>query len=309
MVSAMLAIIHPRVRDFGNVYNQKKRCIQLIIYKATNLINSKIYIGQTINTLEYRKNQHFREAKSKRRNTVYFHNALNKYGYDNFKFEEIDNASTQEELDDKERYWIKYYDSNNKCKGYNLDSGGQSGGVKSEETRRKIGETTKEKWNNPEIAQKMRQGLLKGAETMKLNAKTYPFTCPVCHRTFYYPKHIAESKKFCSNKCAGKGMNWQKGVYKSARLNHERNVERKKVIKDDIVKWVLHNEKIVLSCPYNKITNNLTGLTDILNNKYNIKDLRTIFICFDVKNLKELLDKFKEVIYISKENVCQTGLK
>lgn len=44
----------------------------------------------------------------------------------------------------------------------------------------------------------MRQGLLKGAETMKLNAKTYPFTCPVCHRTFYYPKHIAESKKFCS---------------------------------------------------------------------------------------------------------------
>ena len=39
-------------------------------------------------------------------------------------------------------------------------------------------------------------------------------------------------------------------------------------------------------------------------NKYNIKYVRNIFICFDVKNLKELLDKFKEVIYISKENVC-----
>ena len=144
----------------------------LIIYKATNLINGKVYIGQTINTLEYRKNQHFREAKSKRRNTVYFHNALNKYGYENFKFEEIDSANTQQELDEKERYWIKYYDSINKNKGYNLDSGGHSGGIKSEETKRKIGETTKIKWANPETAEKMRKGLLKGAETMKRNAKT-----------------------------------------------------------------------------------------------------------------------------------------
>lgn len=270
----------------------------------TNLINSKIYIGQTINTLEYRKNQHFREARSKRRNTVYFHNALNKYGYDNFIFEEIDCADTQEELDEKERYWIKYYDSNNKNKGYNLDSGGQSGGVKSEETKRKIGETTEEKWNNPEIAEKMRQGLFKGTETMKRNAKTYPFTCPICHKIFYYPKHIAESKKFCSNKCAVKGMDWQKGVNESAKLNHERNIERKKVIKNHIIEWVLHNEKIVLNCPYNKITTNLAELINMLTEQYNIKDLRTIFICFDVKNLKELLDKLKEVIYISKENIC-----
>lgn len=276
----------------------------LIIYKATNLINGKVYIGQTINTLEYRKNQHFREAKSKRRNTVYFHNALNKYGYENFKFEEIDSANTQEELDEKERYWIKYYDSINKNKGYNLDSGGHSGGIKSEETKRKIGETTKIKWANPDTAEKMRKGLLKGAETMKRNAKTYPFTCPVCHKTFYYQKHVAESKKFCSNKCAGKGMNCQKGVYNSAKLNHERNIERKKIIKNDVIKWVFDNEDIVLKCPYNKISTNFKGLREMLHNKYNIKDLRTIFICFDVKNLKELLDKLKDTIYISKENVC-----
>lgn len=276
----------------------------LIIYKATNLINSKIYIGQTINTLEYRKNQHFREAKSKKKTTVYFHNALNKYGYDNFLFEEIDHADTQKELDDKERYWIKYYDSNNKNKGYNLDSGGQSGGVKSEETKRKIGETTKEKWNNPEMAEKMRQGLLKGAETMKRNAKTYPFTCPVCNRTFYYSKHVLESRKFCSNKCAGKGIDWKKRVYHSAELNHNRNIERKKIIKNDILEWVYQNENIVLNCPYNKISTNLVDLKNLLLDKYNIKDWRTIYICFDVNNLKELLDKLKETIYISKENVC-----
>lgn len=254
--------------------------------------------------MEYRKNQHFREARSKRRHTVYFHNALNKYGYENFKFEEIDCANTQEELDEKERYWIKYYDSNNKNKGYNLDSGGQSGGVKSEETKRRIGETTKAKWANPITAEKMKNGLLKGAETMKRNAKLYPFTCPVCHKVYYYQKHIAESKKFCSNECASIGMNWKKGVYNSAKINHERNIERKKIIKDDIVKWLLNNEYTVLNCPYNKISTNFVGLIEMLQTKYNIKDLRSIFICFSVKNLKELLDKLKEIIYISKENVC-----
>lgn len=150
----------------------------------------------------------------------------------------------------------------------------------------------------------MRNGLLKGAETMKRNAKTYPFTCPVCHKTYYYQKHIAESKKFCSHECAGKGMNWQKGVYNSAKLIHERNIERKKIIKEDIIKWVINNENTVLKCPYNKISSNLIGLTEMLQKQYNIKDLRTIFICFNVKNLKELLDKLKETIYISKENVC-----
>ena len=77
----MLAIIHPRVRDFGNIIG--KGSVQLlIIYKATNLVNGKIYIGQTINTLEYRKNQHFREARCEKRKNIYFHNALNKYGED-----------------------------------------------------------------------------------------------------------------------------------------------------------------------------------------------------------------------------------
>ena len=165
-------------------YNQKKGDeLLLIIYKATNLINNKIYIGQAINTLEYRKNQHFREARCEKKKNNYFHNALNKYGQENFIFEEIDFANSQEELDEKEIYWIDYYNSTNKTIGYNLDSGGKSGGVKSEETKHKIGLTTLEKWKNPETAEKKRQGLLKGAETMKRNAKQYPFTCPICKNT------------------------------------------------------------------------------------------------------------------------------
>lgn len=131
----------------------------MIIYKATNTVNNKIYIGQTINTLNYRMKQHFRETKRPNRPNTYFHNAINKYGEDTFVFEEIDSAETQEELDEKERYWISYYESNNKAKGYNLDEGGRSGGCKSEETKKKIGKTTLLKWADPVTRSKMLDGL------------------------------------------------------------------------------------------------------------------------------------------------------
>lgn len=277
----------------------------MIIYKVTNLVNNKIYIGQTTNTLEYRKDQHFREARSKKRNTVYFHNALNKYGFKNFLFEEIDTAGSQEELDEKERYWIKFYDSTNKEKGYNLDSGGHKGGVKSEETKRKIGETTKQKWEDPETAEKMRNGLLKGTETMKKNAKKHPFTCPICKKTFYYQKAVAENKKYCSNECAAKAGSWKLGVQKSGEMNHKRNLENKKIIKESIIEWVKNNKETVINCLYNKITSTLNELQNLLIKKYNLKDFRTIYICFDgVTNLKSLLDKLKEIAYVSEENVC-----
>lgn len=254
--------------------------------------------------MEYRKQQHYREAKSKNRKSVYFHNALNKYGYDNFIFEKIDEAQTLEELNEKERFWIKFYDSTNKNLGYNLDSGGNSGGKKSEETKRKIGETTKKKWENQEIAKKMKEGLLKGTETMKRNAKSYPFICPICGKTYYYQKNIAEKKKFCSINCANKSGCWKKGVNNSAIISHKRNLKRKYIIKNDVEKWALKNKDVVLNCPYNKITGILCDLRRMLKEVYDIKDLRTIFVCFNVKNLRELLDKLKEIIYISKENVC-----
>ena len=162
-----------------------------------------------------------------------------------------------------------------------------------------------EKWKNPETAEKMRQGLQKGAETMKRNAKRYPFTCPVCNKTYYYEKYILKNKKYCSNKCASLDGSWKLGVKNSAKANHDKNVNRKKIIKNDIIDWVLNNEQTVLNCPYNKIETTLYELKNILLEKYGIKDIRTIYICFDnVSNKKQLLDRLKEIIDISKENVC-----
>ena len=53
----------------------------MLIYKVTNLKNNKVYIGQTINSLEYRQNQHIKDCRRKNYYDNYFHNALIKYGY------------------------------------------------------------------------------------------------------------------------------------------------------------------------------------------------------------------------------------
>lgn len=114
--------------------------IRIVIYKITNKINYKLYIGQTIN-YEERIRQHkqtpFRENSKEKDRPLY--RAIRKYGVENFSFEIIDTAENIEELNKKEIYWIEYYDccvDNNK--GYNLDRGGKNGN-KSEETKRKIG--------------------------------------------------------------------------------------------------------------------------------------------------------------------------
>ncbi len=88
----------------------------MIIYKITNLINNKVYIGQTINSLSQRFNRHKNDALNNILDT-HFARAIRYYGIDNFKAEVIDTATTQEELTQKEQYWIQYYDSVNT--GYN----------------------------------------------------------------------------------------------------------------------------------------------------------------------------------------------
>ena len=80
------------------------------IYKITNKINGKVYIGQTIRPVEYRFNRHINDAMHNILNT-HFARAIRKQGPDQWQFEVIDNAETQEELNQKEQYWIRYYNS------------------------------------------------------------------------------------------------------------------------------------------------------------------------------------------------------
>lgn len=87
-----------------------------IIYKITNKVNNKAYIGQTRYTLEFRWRQH----QHKKDNT-YFHNAIHKYGIENFELEILEECDT-ELLNSKEMFYIAKYDSFKN--GYNLTLGG-----------------------------------------------------------------------------------------------------------------------------------------------------------------------------------------
>lgn len=91
------------------------------IYKYVSP-SGKIYIGQTKRTKADRSGGKFGSCY---RNSTYFYNAILKYGIDNFSYEIIEENLTKEEANEREKYYIKFYNSNNPEYGYNLTSGGE----------------------------------------------------------------------------------------------------------------------------------------------------------------------------------------
>lgn len=89
------------------------------IYKITNLLNNKCYIGQSIN-IEDR----FKKHKNANDNFV-IHVALRKYGIHNFSFEIIEECNISQ-LNHREKYWISFYNSLIP-NGYNMIEGGSNG--------------------------------------------------------------------------------------------------------------------------------------------------------------------------------------
>ena len=115
------------------------------VYKITNKITGKVYIGITNQGAGARYRHHWYEARIGEPAPI--HRSMAKYGEENFTLEIIDFADTYEELKEKEKYWIKQYDSMNREKGYNLTEGGDGtfGRMHSEETKKKMSETRKGK--------------------------------------------------------------------------------------------------------------------------------------------------------------------
>ncbi len=99
----------------------------MLIYKITNLINNKIYIGKTIRTMELRWQEHVRDSKTGK-TPLYL--AMQKYGINNFKIETInDNIDSIEQLNALEKYYINKYQSTSHKNGYNVASGGDGGRI------------------------------------------------------------------------------------------------------------------------------------------------------------------------------------
>ena len=97
----------------------------MLIYKITNDIDGKFYIGKTTKSITDRLCGHIKYRKSPKLVA-----AMDRHGLNHFTIEQIDSASTLEELNAKEIYWIKKLDALNK--GYNLTAGGDGGAMTGE---------------------------------------------------------------------------------------------------------------------------------------------------------------------------------
>lgn len=80
------------------------------IYKITNLVNNKMYIGQSARGVAERFHRHICDAMNGKLDT-HFARAIRKYGPENFTVDVIDTVDSQEELNQQEQYWIRAYDS------------------------------------------------------------------------------------------------------------------------------------------------------------------------------------------------------
>ena len=96
------------------------KSFNMIIYIATNSINGMSYIGQTIESLNYRKNRHY---KRMRNSNLKFYNALKKYGKDVFIWRILKRCSTKDELNKQEMFAISHHKTKHP-NGYNLTNGG-----------------------------------------------------------------------------------------------------------------------------------------------------------------------------------------
>ncbi len=112
----------------------------MTIYKITNLINGKIYVGQTRQKLSVRWRQHgYTYSRSSG-----LKGAIAKYGKENFSVEGLFQTDCQKILDLKESEYINQFNSLSP-NGYNLTTGGEGGYVRSEETRRLLSEANRGK--------------------------------------------------------------------------------------------------------------------------------------------------------------------
>lgn len=120
----------------------------MYIYKTTNIINGKIYIGLSTLTVDESTN-YYGSGKI-------LHRAISKYGKENFTKEILEsNIESKEILEQREIYYISKYNSTDDSIGYNITYGGTGGDTISNHPDRdaivsKIGNSSKKLWQQPE---------------------------------------------------------------------------------------------------------------------------------------------------------------
>jgi len=129
----------------------------MIIYKTTNLINGKFYVGK-----DEKNNPEYLGSG------INLNRAIKKYGKENFIKETIEVCSTREELIEREKYWIK--ETKAQELGYNIADGGWGGNTYTEETKQRVSQFFKGRYLSPETIEKRKKTI---EERKKQNPDRY----------------------------------------------------------------------------------------------------------------------------------------
>ena len=156
------------------------------IYLHRNLLNNKVYIGQTCMKPEKRWGKNGDGYKKQ----PYFYNAIQKYGWENFEHKVLMSNLSQEKANQAEQYWIKFFNANNTDFGYNLTAGGQGSFSLSKEAYNRKQQKLKEYW---------------GSEEGKAQAKKHSLEILGKNNPMYGKHHTNETKKKIS--LANSGVN------------------------------------------------------------------------------------------------------
>lgn len=116
-------------------YNVDTGMYEGYIYKVTNQVNGRMYIGQTMRSIDVRWKQHVKDSMAEK-DDYYFHRAIRKYKKENFAIELVETISLKtlselkSDLNRMERYYINVFDTHNP-NGYNGTLGGEGSSVRS----------------------------------------------------------------------------------------------------------------------------------------------------------------------------------
>ena len=167
------------------------------IYCIENITTNKKYIGQSID-INDRWRRHIGELNHNLHHNDYLQKAWNKYGEDDFKFYILEYCE-ENDLDEKEIYYIDFYNTTDRKYGYNLKSGGQFNCHPTEEVRNKISESNKKAYQNQGLRDLRSTNALKQWSDPEIKNKIMG-----SNNGMYGKHHTEESKQKMSRNRSGK---------------------------------------------------------------------------------------------------------
>lgn len=192
-----ICVVHETA--ISNHSNTNREYQHMYIYKITNIITQKSYIGQTKRKIQRRFNSHISEANRNLYDT-YLHRSIRKYGKENFIIELIEECN-QENISDREIFWIQTLNTKSP-NGYNLHDGGYGGCLNpSDELRQKLSNAKKGHipWNKGKDKQSMTEYVpVKKVKKQKKSLKMTKY-CILCLSIFDCKN---KKRKFCSKSCS-----------------------------------------------------------------------------------------------------------